>query len=456
MSGPTLAVRLFGLDLGEIRRDSHGKLSLHYHEAWRTRPGAGPLSLSLPLTLAEHPHSRVDPYLWGLLPDSAQILDGWGRRFGVSKNNAFALLRHVGEDCPGAVQLRSADQERAATAHDHEIIWLTERDLAERIRSLRQNPAATRTGTDTGQFSLGGAQAKTALYLEDGRWGVPSGRIPTTHILKPPVPGYDGHVENEHFCLSLARALGLASATSWVARFEDEPVIVVERFDRARTSQMAAAATGARAAELTALAQTQPILRIHQEDMGQALGRHPNAKYQSEGGPGPREIVEVLRTWSGRPTEDVAAFLDALILQWLIGGTDAHAKNYAVLHSAQGRVRLAPLYDVASALPYDHVHPRSLKLAMKVGPEYRLHNIGRPQWSTLARELRVPEAQVMAQVHRMCAEIADRASDVRTRLRAEGLTHPILDTLVDVIGARAARCQRVMHAGDAAVLEGDE
>jgi hypothetical protein len=99
-------------------------------------------------------------------------------------------------------------------------------------------------GSDTGQFSLAGAQPKTALLFERKRWGVPSGRIPTTHILEPPTGEWDGHAENEHFSLQLARALGLIVPNSSVLRFQDEIAIVVERYDRARQESMGAYSSG--------------------------------------------------------------------------------------------------------------------------------------------------------------------------------------------------------------------
>ncbi len=143
---------------------------------------------------------------------------------------------------------------------------------------MRAGHSAWRAASDTGQFSLAGAQPKTALLFERKRWGVPSGRIPTTHILKPPTGEWDGHAENEHFSLQLARALGLIVPNSSFVRFQDEIAIVVERYDRARA--------GGR------------WVRIHQEDMCQALGLHPTRKYESDGGPGVQRIVELLREQS--------------------------------------------------------------------------------------------------------------------------------------------------------------
>ena len=110
----------------------------------------------------------------------------------------------------------------------------------------------------------------------------------------------------------------------------------------------------------------------------------PTRKYQNEGGPGIRDIVELLRTYSTSAAEDVATFLDSVAYNWLIVGTDAHAKNYALLIGAEGRVRLAPLYDVASILPYPDIDIEKVKLSMKLGGEYRLRNITLHHWRKLA------------------------------------------------------------------------
>jgi serine/threonine-protein kinase HipA len=101
-------------------------------------------------------------------------------------------------------------------------------------RSLLRNDPTAWHVLDTGHFSLAGAQAKTALHYDKrtGRWGEPSGAVPTTHILKPAVTGLDDHDLNEHICLGAALLLGLSAASSHVASFGPERVIVVERYDR--------------------------------------------------------------------------------------------------------------------------------------------------------------------------------------------------------------------------------
>ncbi|WP_245161737.1 MULTISPECIES: HipA domain-containing protein [Bradyrhizobium] len=106
----------------------------------------------------------------------------------------------------GAVQFVPPDRlEALKTGRDDKIEWLDEPEIANRLQALREDHAAWRLPGDTGQFSLAGAQPKTALVLRDSKWGIPSGRIPTTHILKPPTGHFDGHAENEHICLQLAR-----------------------------------------------------------------------------------------------------------------------------------------------------------------------------------------------------------------------------------------------------------
>ena len=96
--------------MGDIRRDLRGRLTFVYDDRWRSMDAAYPLSLSMPLVVAEHEHARIEPWLWGLLPDNEAILARWGQRFHVSPRNAFALLGAVGEDCPGAIQLVRPDR----------------------------------------------------------------------------------------------------------------------------------------------------------------------------------------------------------------------------------------------------------------------------------------------------------------------------------------------------------
>lgn len=425
-----LIALLNGREIGRVTRDRRGRLTLLYANDWREAEGAFPLSLSMSLAAAEHAHKPVEAFLWGLLPDNDNVLNRWAQRFQVSARNPFALISNVGEDCAGAVQFVRPDRlEHVVAEGSPEIDWLDEAGIAERLRALRADHSAWRIPRDTGQFSLAGAQPKTALLYENGRWGVPSGRTPTTHILKPPTGDFDGHAENEHICMHLGSALGLITASSQVMRFEDQVAIVIERYDRERTDD--------------------GIIRVHQEDMCQALAILPTLKYENEGGPGVRAIADLIRTVSGRPDEDVRRFVDAAAFNWLIGGTDAHAKNYSMLIGAEGRARLAPLYDIASILPYDF-DVQKIRSAMKIGGEYRMRDIGPRQWRKLAIDLRLDGDALLQRIQEFARTLPDALADICVTAKAEGLDHPLIERLAAALTERAKRSAQSIEADLAA------
>ncbi len=214
------------------------------------------------------------------------------------------------------------------------------------------------------RISLAGAQKKTALLRHEGRWLVPHGSTPSTHIVKLPLGrigglGLDmaGSVENEWLCAQIAAALGLEVAQCAIARFEDMTALVVERFDRRRAED------GKR------------ILRLPQEDFCQLTGTPPGGKYESDGGPGIETIMRVL-LGSQEASKDREAFFTAQVLFWLLAAPDGHAKNFSVFIERGGRFRLTPLYDIMSAYPaLGHgsgtIPPEKLKLAMAFGGKSR-------------------------------------------------------------------------------------
>ena len=423
-----LVVLLEGNEVGRVHNDARGRLSLVYDNKWRDAPGSYPLSLSMPLAAQEHGSAPVQAFLWGLLPDNEQVLDRWAKKFQVSARNVFALISHVGEDCAGAVQFVAPDRlEALKNGKADQVEWLDEAEIAKRLKALREDHSAWRLPRDTGQFSLAGAQPKTALLLQKGKWGIPSGRIPTTHILKPPTGQFDGHAENEHICLKLARGLGLPVAETKVVRFEKEIAIVIERYDR-QPSRNA-------------------ILRIHQEDICQAFGILPTKKYQNEGGPSPASIAELLRNYSTDREVDVDTFVEALAFNWLIAGTDAHAKNYSLLLGNGPTVRLAPLYDIASILPYDDVGRKKIKLSMKIGGEYKVDEISLLDWQKFAREMRLDADKVAAELIHMAEQLPDLITAVRSQAQKEGLKNAVIGRLSKALTARANACVSLLKGG---------
>jgi serine/threonine-protein kinase HipA len=420
-----LVATLGGVRAGTLTQRDGGKLTFSYDPAYRQSPDAMPLSLSMPLSNADYQGPEVHAFCRGLLPDNDGVLERWGRDFHVSAGNPFALLAHVGEDCAGAVQFVPEERVRALLANIGSVEPLTEEQVADRLRTLRRDPCAWHLPA-SGQFSLAGAQAKTALHRDavTGVWGDPSGVVATTHILKPAIAGFDDHDLNEHLCLRAAQIAGLRTASTSVRSFGGERAVVIERYDR-RSGPGGS------------------VLRVHQEDTCQSLGLSPTVKYQSEGGPSPEQIVTLIRRAvapAAVAETEIGRFVDALALNWLIAGTDAHAKNYSLLITAW-QVRLAPLYDVASILPYDDVHLPKLRLAMRIGSEYRVTAITGRHWTAFAEKNQLDPEQVISRVDELAGRLpaAFRAAADDEEVTVLGSELP--GRLAERVEEHVARCR---------------
>ncbi len=423
-----LRVLIDGVEAGTLSRGDGRRLRFEYDEAYAGSSSATPLSLSMPLDVRVHTHAAVEPWLAGLLPDNPDVVRRWAREFPVRDTEPFSLLATpIGEDCAGGVQFVRPGRLAALLADPGSVEWLTEHDVAERIREMMRDDTAWQTrrgaaGRFTGQFSLAGRQTKTALLLEDGRWGIPSGRIPTTHIVKPPIRGLRDQDLVAHLCLDAARASGLPAAGSRILAIEDVSAIVVTRYDRRHGPS--------------------GLRRIHQEDLCQALGVPPDRKYQAERGPGPVEIVALLRRVlpTARAEAQVGRFVDALVFNWIIAGTDAHAKNYSLLLN-RSEIALAPLYDITSALPFEN--ERQMRLAMKIGDDYALYNYRNP-WPIVAANLGLDANALNERVATLCAAVPAAFADAVARPVIAALGRPTPRRLADLVTRRAARCATLL------------
>ncbi len=426
MTAEVLDVGCADGDVGTLTRSS-GRITFSYDVGWQARDDATPLSVSMPLTARDHPPRVVEPFLWGLLPDNDAVVRRWARDIGVSATNLFGILAAVGEDLPGAMSIVPPGHPGESPNDSGDVEWLDEAEVAGLLRAVRQDQTAWHGGGAEWRWSLAGAQAKIALFHDGTRWGRPTGRLATTHILKPAIAALDDHDLNEHLCLRAARQLGLRVASTTVAAFGQERAIVVERYDR-------------RIVDGTAI-------RIHQEDLCQALAVHPSQKYQNEGGPGPADVVRVLRSQlpHDQAEDAVVTFVDALAYNWIIAGPDAHAKNYSLLLSGP-QVRLAPLYDVASALAYPEFYEPKIHLAMKIGGQYRLSAIGRGAWEVLARELRIDAEVLVGRIARMAEQTPAALAHACSDPSVVAIGGELPTRLLDAVTVRARRCATLLDA----------
>lgn len=356
------------------------KLTFEYATEWKNNPQRFPISTALPLLTNLHQDKAVRPFISGLLPDNEDTLKAWGYQFQISHDNPFRILEKVGTDCAGAIQFVPETETENWLATSGSIQPVSKDDLIHRITQLLKNHGATRSRSDTGQFSLPGAQPKLALHQcpNTQQWGIPSGYIPTTHILKPATGQLKHYAQNEHFCLLLTQNLGLPCARSRVEFIGKHPIIIVERYDRYNVDGQ--------------------YYRIHQEDLAQALSVMPYQKYQNEGGPSVKDIARKILDVSNSPTEDLKLFARSLILNWLIGGTDSHAKNYSLLIT-HNQIRLTPLYDISTILLEPSRFPANkAKHAFKIGSQYALRHIKPNDWKHCAKDLALSQDYLFSEI----------------------------------------------------------
>ncbi|MFT5298192.1 MAG: serine/threonine-protein kinase HipA [Colwellia sp.] len=372
-----------------------GALSFEYDKSWIERKGSRALSQSLPMGASLN-NQAVEAYFDNLLPDNINIRRNIVSRLGAKSTSTFDLLEIIGRDCVGAIALSQALPEGHLPVLDMQPC--NEHDIATQIRNTRTSNTLGMQGDEDFRISLAGAQEKTALTWWDNQWHKPLGKTPTTHILKPPIQHHEAmnvdlstSVDNEWFCLRFLKELGMPVANAEIAQFEDERVLVVERFDRKLTDNS--------------------IIRLPQEDFCQSLGRLSDNKYEEHGGPNASEIMELL-SLSLVPVYDRTLFMKSQVVFWLLAGIDGHAKNFSIFLQAKGFC-LTPFYDVMSAYPYfgqGNMHPKKIKMAMKVhskNTHYQWYKIQARHWISNANFLGYPEMEMQQILEELCVTVPD-------------------------------------------------
>lgn len=414
----TLHALMNGEHLGVL--DGQGRQLRFRYDQDLDPAGAVPLSLSLPLSRARHRGPAVSRWLTALLPDRETVLMRWRAQFGLTDLHPESLVAHIGEDVAGACQFVREDRLDAVLARSGSLAPLADGDIAGIVRAAKQDSLPYDAETSTGRFSLAGAQVKFALQrIGEDQWALPSGAEPSTHIFKPAIPGLEDQDVTEVVSMRTAAAVGLPTAHAFIADFAGERVIAVERYDRVFAEGR--------------------WWRVHQEDLCQAAGVDPKLKYESQGGPGVVGCAALIRQHCGEP--DVETFARALIYNYLIKGSDAHARNYSILITP-GDVRLAPLYDLNATLGFGDAGQAN-QMAMRVGGEGRFARISAGNWRLFATEVQLPEEWVLDQVRTM----ADQLPEALTKICLSPDLVGVADDTLQRLQERVEQWCRTARAG---------
>lgn len=390
-----------------------GEWRLDYDPGWEARRSAFPMSLTMPLRSGFVAADKLLPWLANLLPEThlAQI----GQRLKVSPQDIVGLLGHIGRDTAGAL---SIGEPRRTGVHLQPTP-----DAVALERILDELPAKPFLVGEHGvSMSLAGVQEKLPVFVdEDGAISIPVDGTPSTHILKTDTKQLAGSVENEAFCLALARACGIEAAEATIGVAGKRRYLLVKRYDRFTDPQG-------------------EIRRLHQEDLCQLTGHFPSQKYERSS-TGRGVTLQMMFDALSDLISPAARLklLDAVIFNVLICNSDSHAKNYSVLIGAGGSAKMAPLYDLMCAAVYRQVDQ---SLPQGIAGRFNAPDLRRADWQALADEIGLSGASTARRVEELAELVSATCDDVAPQVEAfAGDPARVLEKIVHSIRKRCRRMQ---------------
>lgn len=375
--------------VGTLASEGVFSLNFAYDEAYLSRPHAVPLSLSLPLSRRNYEIQETLPFFEGLLPEG-RALESIARELRVSPYATFDLLRSLGEEVIGAVRFLDETQE---LQRDHGYKPLSSEDIEQ---LSEKSELVVARYLKSSRLSLAGAQHKVGLYIDesepdDRRLYLPDGTAASTHIVKTANNAYPGIIYNEYFCLTLARACGLAVPDAEIIK-TSRPMLAIRRFDRV-IDESCILYDGLSSPD-----------RLHQEDFCQALGIERSKKYEAGVNDYPKMISECIRAVSAHPLQDVEALALFMTFCYLIGNCDNHMKNLSIVFSRDYQtLRLAPFYDLACTTMY----ALDREMGLRIGSTRVIDKVVREDFALLGASLGVGARRML----RLLDDMRERLSE---------------------------------------------
>ena len=355
-----LSVRLHGLQVGVLRL-VNGKMEFIYDENAQK-----PISLSLPLQKGPFKEKVCRAFFGGLLPENPNMRELLAKKYNINVNDDFKLLKEIGRDCAGALSFHEmTEPQKSYQMLKIEGSILSDEELTKYLEELPYRPYLGK------RLSLAGAQEKTAVCVINGKIALPNDDIPTTHIIKTALPKYVQSIQNEYICMKVAKEIGLEVAEVEIRKVGEIEFLLVERFDRKYSNNL-------------------ECERILQEDFAQSLGVQARDKYKVTF----KDCLKVLNQ-TATPANSKLRFVRQVIFNYLIGNTDAHAKNFSVYLTNDG-ITLTPAYDLLCSSIYDC----DQRIAMKIGKTRYYSDVTEKDWEIFAQDLDISHKIVQAELER--------------------------------------------------------
>lgn len=353
-----------------------GQYFFQYDPDWLSASHAHVLAPQFALRPEPHLGEPVKVFFANLLPEGV-ALEEILSALHMQGASTFEIIGQLGQELPGALSVRAEGQ---ALPEQQQYCLLSEQVLSQRIQD-RDLQKPLLTSNDQSSMSLPGAQDKLGLRYDARRHRLYDsvGSTPTTHIAKPDTRllRFRPSAINEYLCMRLAAAVELPVPPVHLIQVP-ETVYIVQRYDR--------------------IVSDGRVQCLHQVDGCQLLGLGQDWKYERQGLVSLQRLADALRALP-LPGKDLLQFQRWVMFNYLIGNSDAHAKNLSVLIDATGYA-LAPFYDLLCVQVYG-----DNRLALCIGDEDRYASIGAHSWEAFCQDCGFGIKPTLALLRKMAKEV---------------------------------------------------
>ena len=395
--------------VGEIEGNSSEDARFSYSKA---------ISVALPIQDEPFSPEQTKVFFDGLLPEGF-MRKSIANNMHLDENDYLSILYNLGKECLGAIRIDESDELQES--------WY-EAITSEQVEKL----AAEGTTKSTEiviktHLSLTGASGKVGLYYDDkeGKWYLPGGLAPSTHIVKQSHVRLDGIVTNEQLSMLAARKCGIDISESFIVNagkgIDSEVLFATKRYDRIidETSPM--------------IGNLKRPYRIHQEDFAQAMGIASFEKYEREDRNYAEKMFEIIRNYTRSPLEDQLRLWNRIVYNFVLGNTDAHIKNYSLLYDPHMEgISLAPAYDMLSTVIYESA---TRDMSFNIGGIRNLDSIDEERFKLMASRVGIGEKIAMTNYHKVLDRFENAVKESAQELQELGFDNA-LDIAERIIIAR--------------------
>ena len=408
--------------VGEIVGKDSNDACFTYADAYLENSEHHAISIGLPLEEKTFDAQRTRIFFEGLLPEgfTRRCVAEWMHK---DENDYMSILAGLGRECLGAIKI---------VDESDEVIEPEYRELlAKEVYALASEGATESAELVTkSHLSLTGASGKVGLYLDEkeGKWYLPIGEAPSTHIVKQSHVRLKKIVANEQLCLLTAKYLGIEIPESFIVTTDgdDETVLfATKRYDRKFIEN-----------EKMLNGMLVPR-RLHQEDFAQALGIAASNKYEKNNEGYLKKLFDVIRSHSADPMTDSLRLWDICVFNYLVGNTDNHIKNLSLLYSEDLKsVRLAPAYDIVSTMIYES---STENMALSIDGIYNINKITRASFEKAASQVGIGPKMAMKRFDVMVKGFGDAINQAKGELKNQGFEQ--MEQISEMIMKKGGICK---------------